>query len=106
MVTGWTTIGRVHMECVYRGTPGHEDWHEVSKGIGWSYPKQVVTADSAGDEVWVVSVALFYTLNGGDTWDSALVLLSEAGDMVALHPQYPDIPLLAVGGRLPAGNPR
>ena len=105
----WLQDGRLLVGAygggVYRGTPGQEDWHEVSKGIGWSYPKQVVTADSAGDEVWVVSgSALFYTLNGGDTWDSSPVLLSEAGDMVALHPQYPDIPQLAVGGRLLSGQ--
>ena len=90
---------------VYRGTPGREDWQEVSKGIGWSYPKQVVAADSDGDEFWVVSgSALFHTLDGGTTWDSAPVLLSEAGDMVALHPQYPDAPQLAVGGRLLSGQ--
>jgi photosystem II stability/assembly factor-like uncharacterized protein len=85
---------------VYRGTPSGEDWHEISAGIGWSYPKQVVTADPAGEELWVVSgSALFHSLDGGQSWDSAPVLLTEAGDMVALHPDYPETPRVAVGGR-------
>jgi hypothetical protein len=90
---------------VYRGTPGGSDWHEISKGIGWSYPKQVVPTDTAGEDLWVVSgSALFHSLDGGETWDSAPVLLSEAGDMLALHPAYPDTPYAAVGGRVLSGQ--
>ena len=55
----WLDNGRLLVGAygggVYRGTPGKKTGMKFPKESGWSYPKQVVAADSDGDEFWVVS---------------------------------------------------
>jgi ligand-binding sensor domain-containing protein len=101
--TAWLADGRLLVGAygggVYRGRPGNVDWAEISAGVGWPWPKQVIAADGEGEELWVVSgSALYHSVDAGSSWETARVGLTEAGDMVVLHPDWPARPVVVVAG--------
>jgi hypothetical protein len=68
---------------MYRGTPGGTDWQDVSTGVGWPFPRQVVASDD--DTFYLGSgSALYATRDGGATWAALPVLVSDVGNQFAV----------------------
>jgi photosystem II stability/assembly factor-like uncharacterized protein len=109
MPDGTLLVG-VYGGGVYRGTPGGQDWRDVSIGVGWPWVRHVVATEGgdgeAGDD-WYVGGgnALYRSSDGGATWTDLPVDVRVGGDAIAASPDYANTKRAYFGGEDDDGHP-
>ena len=84
---------------VYRGLPGETGWLDVSEGIDWPWPRQIL-ATEGGSGAWFVvgGKNLYRSDDVGHTWGVVHTGLETVGDWASVAATWPSDGRIAVAG--------